>query len=505
MKFIGKKILCLALILNLVNFFIFMVFNVCSFSFFKKKNPYFNNNVVYAQKEENANKGNNKDQNDAKDNQLNKPKEEKQEEQKEGWGSWLSNKTKAAGSKVKEVGTAIYNTLPGTKAPENIDTQLLNQIQEEITAIEETKEQIKELTKQDETLKNMLESDEAYKKIEQQYKEVETKLKENKFQEALDLLNLSKGLLQQIQNVMKNTASRLWNLFCGVQNGETYKDLKGAYQSLLKEFKTLKDTTIQDKKELDEIRTNVLQLTNSNSTFKEILDCDAKFQEAEKQYKEIETKLQANKFQDDFNLLKPSPSLWKYIKSWFPLIGNTNPKPLKDIYQSILVDLQNTQKLQPDLDKLQNINDVQEHKSWKDAIINKINNFWPSANVDVTPTPSDLNSQEEIPAIKNFLNNHKFATKLLGWCLGEKSNDVKTIASNLTNRLAQYIGNKTEEKLKNKVEQAKKDVPQKATDAVKGYIFKVITAAVAFTSLVITFLYWFIIKKIKKIKLKNHK
>ncbi|PEH36116.1 hypothetical protein BBA70_03075 [New Jersey aster yellows phytoplasma] len=37
MKFIGKKILCLALILNLVNFLIFIVFNVCGFSFFKKK------------------------------------------------------------------------------------------------------------------------------------------------------------------------------------------------------------------------------------------------------------------------------------------------------------------------------------------------------------------------------------------------------------------------------------------------------------------------------------
>ncbi|PWV43710.1 MAG: hypothetical protein DF280_03250 ['Brassica napus' phytoplasma] len=324
MKFIGKKILCLALILNLVNFFIFIVFNVCSFSFFKKKNPYFNNNVVYAQKEESANKGNNKDQNDAKDNQLNKPKEEKQEEQKEGCGSWLWNK-------VKEVGTAIYNTLPETKAPENIDTQLLNQIQEEITAIEETKEQIKELTQQDETLKNMLESDEAYKKAEQQYKEVENNLKENKFQEAS-------------------------------------------------------------------------------------------------------------------NLLKPSPTWWQSFISFFPFVDNQTPQPLKEAYKTAFDNLQKVKQVKEDWNKLQNINDVQEYKILWASIKDKINNFWPSANADVTPTPSDLNSQEEIPAIKNFLNNHKFATKLLGWCLGEKSNDVKTIASNLTNRLAQYVGKQKQKK-----------------------------------------------------------
>ncbi|OIJ44942.1 hypothetical protein BHE82_00820 [Rice orange leaf phytoplasma] len=291
-------------------------------------------------------------------------------------------------NKVKEVGTAIYNTLPGTKAPENIDTQLLNQIQEEITAIEETKEQIKELTQQDETLKNMLESDEAYKKAEQQYKEVENNLKENKFQEAS-------------------------------------------------------------------------------------------------------------------NLLKSSPTWWQSFISFFPFVDNQTPQPLKEAYKTALDNLQKVQQVKEDWNKLQNINDVQEYKILWASIKDKINNFWPSANADVTPTPSDLNSQEEIPAIKNFLNNHKFATKLLGWCLGEKSNDVKTIASNLTNRLAQYIGNKAEEKLQNKVEQAKKDVPQKATDAVKGYIFQVITAAVAFTALVITFLYWFIIKKIKKNQIKK--
>ncbi|WP_227807277.1 hypothetical protein [Mulberry dwarf phytoplasma] len=370
MKFIGKKILCLALILNLVNFFIFIVFNVCSFSFFKKKNPYFNNNFVYAQKEESANKGNNKDQNDAKDNQLNKPKEEKQEEQKEGFGSWLWNKFKD-------------NILPGTKSPENIDTQLLNQIKEEITAIEEKKEKIKELTQQDETLKNMLESDEAYKKAEQQYKEVENNLKENKFQEAS-------------------------------------------------------------------------------------------------------------------NLLKPSPTWWHSFISFFPFVDNQTPQPLKEAYKTALDNLQ-VQQVKEDWNKLQNINDVQERKSLWASIKDKINNFWPSANADVTPTPSDLNSQEEIPSIKNFLSNHKFATKLLGWCLGEKSNDVETIAYNLTNRLAQCI----KEKLKNEVEQAKKDVPQKATDAVKGHIFQVITAAVAFTALVIAFLYWFIIKKIKKNQIKK--
>lgn len=193
MKFIGKKILCLALILNLVNFLIFIVFNVCGFSFFKKKNPYFNNNVVFAHKEESSNEGNNKDQNDAKDNQLNKPKEEKQEEQKEGWGSWLWNITKTTGS-------AIYKKLPGTKTPENIDTKLLNQIQEEITAIENTKEKIKELTQQEEILKNMLEFDEAYKKAEQKYKEVEKNLKENKFQDVSNLLKPSKSWWQSLKS-----------------------------------------------------------------------------------------------------------------------------------------------------------------------------------------------------------------------------------------------------------------------------------------------------------------
>lgn len=381
MKFIGKKILCLALILNLVNFFIFIVFNVCSFSFFKKKNPYFNNNFVYAQKEESSNKGNNKDQKNAKDNQLNKPNEEKQEEQKKCSDSWFWNK-------VKEVRTAIYNILPGTKSPENIDTQLLNQIKEEITAIEEKKEKIKELTQQDETLKNMLESDEAYKKAEQQYKEVEDNLKENKFQEAS-------------------------------------------------------------------------------------------------------------------NLLKPSPTGWRSFISFFPFVDNQTPQPLKEAYKTALDNLQKVQQVKEDCNKLQNINDDVQGKSLWASIKDKINNFWPSANADVTPTPSDLNSQEEIPSIKNFLNNHKFATKLLGWCLGEKSNDVQTIAYNLTNRLAQYISNKAEEQVQNKVEQAKKDVPQKATDAVKGHIFQVITAAVAFTALVIAFLYWFIIKKIIKNQIKK--
>ncbi|WP_024563313.1 hypothetical protein [Candidatus Phytoplasma tritici] len=377
MKFIGKKILCLALILNLVIFFIFIVFNVCSFSFFKNKNSYFNNNFVYAQKEESANEGNNKNQNDAKDNQLNKPKEENQE----GWGSWLWNITKAAGS-------SIYNKLAETKTPKNIDTQLLNQIQEEITAIENTKEQIKELTQQNEILKNILESDEAYQKAEQQYKEVENNLKENKFQ-------------------------------------------------------------------------------------------------------------------DVSNLLKPSKSWWQSFKSFFPFLDNQTPQPLKEAYKTALDNLQKVQQVKEDLDKLQNPEDKQEKPSLWASIQDKINNFWPSANADVAPSSLNIDPQEEISTIRNFFNNHKFATKLLGLCLGEKSNDVSLIASNLTRILAKYLGNEAKKEVTKEFADVKRTFPEKLKQGVKDNIFEVITAAVAFTSLVVAFLYWFIVKKIKKHQIKK--
>lgn len=371
MKFIGKKILCLALTLNLVNFFIFIVFNVCSFSFFKKKKPYFNNNVVYAQKEESANEGNNKDPNDAKDNQLTKTKK--------GLGSRLWNITKVAGS-------AIYNKLSGTKTPENINIPLLNQIKEEITAIVNTQEKIKALTQKDEILKNMLESDESYKKAEQQYKEVEKNLKENKFQ------NVS-------------------------------------------------------------------------------------------------------------NLLNPSKSWWQSFKSFFPFLDNQTPQTLKEVYKTALDNLQKVQQVKEDLNNLQNPEDKQEKEKLWLSIKDKINNFWPSANADVALESLNTDPQEEIPAIRNFLNNHKFATKLLGWCLGEKSNDVSLIASNLTRRLAKYVGNEAKKEVTKEFADVKKTFPEKLKQGVKDNIFEVITVSIAFTSLVITFLYWFIIKKIKS---KNH-
>ncbi|WP_252861653.1 hypothetical protein [New Jersey aster yellows phytoplasma] len=63
------------------------------------------------------------------------------------------------------------------------------------------------------------------------------------------------------------------------------------------------------------------------------------------------------------------------------------------------------------------------------------------------------------------------------------------------------MGNEAKKEVTKEFADVKKTFPEKLKQGVKDNIFEVITAAVAFTSLVITFLYWFIIKKLKNTKL----
>jgi hypothetical protein len=497
MKFIVKKILFLALILNLLIFLIFIVVDVVSFGFLKRKKSYLHNNIVYAQPEKSSNKGNNEDQNNPKDNSLEKS-------QLKRLYSWIENGI------TKNVST-IYNKFSGIKPSENLPKT----IELELIDVEETEEQISELIQEDETLKDdvikekesldqvrnnvlqlinsnsklkeILEYDETFHKVEKQYKELEIKLKENKFQEAADLLKFSQTWWESLKS---------WVFFTDKENLKSLEDVYRLLFKKIQDTKKSKDDVIKEKESLDQVRNNVLQLINSNSKLKEILDCDETFHKVEKQYKELEIKLKENKFQEVADLFNPSQTWWVSLKNYFPLIKNTNSVPLKDIYTSILVNLQYTQELQIDFNKLQNINDEKEHTNWKKYIIQRINKFWPSAHADDALAPSNLVYQEEIPIIRNFLHKHPFATKCLGWCLGEKSNDISSIASNLTSKLAEFVGNKAKQEVQEQAEKAQKNVSDKATNAVQKRIFEVITNAVAFTSLIIAIIYWFIIKKI---------
>ncbi|MBS2126271.1 hypothetical protein J8J04_00955 ['Fragaria x ananassa' phyllody phytoplasma] len=232
-------------------------------------------------------------------------------------------------------------------------------------------------------------------------------------------------------------------------------------------------------KELEEIefiQDKIKTLMEKKLELKDDLQNDEKYKQAKETYDKIKELQQENNFEEALKLLILKQSLWEWI-------SYTPKKTLKDAFKTILSNLKNFKQNLPNT-----VLSSEEKKSWW----SKITNLWPSVSAQLDNNVLlQYKSEKKIPALEKFFTEHPFVARILARCLGEKLTDLPDIISFLSRKILEVTGNH----VKNEVIKAKIEVPEKAKKAVREHVTKIIIASVSSATLLVTMIYWMVLKK----------
>ncbi|MBP5836244.1 hypothetical protein [Candidatus Phytoplasma meliae] len=436
-----KKIFFIGIILHLFYLCFLLVLHIFNFVHcFKNKNPY-RDNVVYGVDDYDRNFINN---NTTTDN---------------------SGTSQGVDTKVKEC--------------ENKSTKQQQQLTQELEAIESIQTEINQLIEQNPELKDDLTNHDKYKSAQDVYAKIKGLQQENKFAEALNLLGFKQSLWQSVKSMFISSQTTL----------------KDAFTTVLDDLKKIKETKNKQQQQLtqeleaiESIQTEINQLINETPELENLLINAQEFLINDKNYKQIQSahdeikKLQQeNKFEEALNLLAPERS---FLESMFTSSQTT----LKDDFKTVLNNLKNIKNKFTDTNQSNAVLSSEEKKSWW----SKITNLWPS--VSAQPDNDALlqyESEKKIPALDKFFNEHPFVARILARCLGEKSTNLSQIISFLSRQIFEVTG----KHVKNEVVKAEIEIPEKAKKAVGEHVTKIIIASVSSVSLLVTMIYWMVLKK----------
>ncbi|MBP5836141.1 hypothetical protein [Candidatus Phytoplasma meliae] len=395
---------------------------------------------------------------------------------------WQSVKSMFISSQttLKDAFTTVLDDLKKIKETKNKQQQQLTQ---ELEAIESIQTEINQLINETPELENLLINaqeflinDKNYKQIQSAHDEIKKLQQENKFEEALNLLAPERSLWDRMTFTSKTT-------------------LKDAFKTVLNDLKTKKAKNKEQQQKLTEelkaiesIQTEINQLINETPELENLLINAQEFLINDKNYKQIQSahdeikKLQQeNKFEEALNLLAPERS---FLESMFTSSQTT----LKDDFKTVLNNLKNIKNKFTDTNQSNAVLSSEEKKSWW----SKITNLWPS--VSAQPDNDALlqyESEKKIPALDKFFNEHPFVARILARCLGEKSTNLSQIISFLSRQIFEVTG----KHVKNEVVKAEIEIPEKAKKAVGEHVTKIIIASVSSVSLLVTMIYWMVLKK----------